>query len=62
MDDDAAVFVEPLAAAFQVVKQLGTNVGSPLHAGRQWVTVLGDGRLGLLSWRRCSATRGARCA
>ena len=48
VDDDAAVFVEPLAAAFQVVKQLGTGAGSPLHAGRKWVTVLGDGRLGLL--------------
>jgi threonine dehydrogenase-like Zn-dependent dehydrogenase len=48
VDDDAAVFVEPLAAAFQVIKQLGTGAGSPLQAGRKWVTVLGDGRLGLL--------------
>ena len=42
VDDDAAVFVEPLAAAFQVVRQLG-----PVD-GKRWVTVLGDGRLGLL--------------
>jgi len=41
IDDDAAVFVEPLAAAFQVLKQI--NLGD-----RKWVTVLGDGRLGLL--------------
>ena len=41
VDDDAAVFVEPLAAAFQVVKQ------APIDS-RKWVTVLGDGRLGLL--------------
>ena len=41
VDDDAAVFVEPLAAAFQVLKQLNFD-------GRKWVTVLGDGRLGLL--------------
>jgi threonine dehydrogenase-like Zn-dependent dehydrogenase len=41
VDDDEAVFVEPLAAAFQVLKQ------APFD-GRQWVTVLGDGRLGLL--------------
>ena len=42
IDDDAAVFIEPLAAAFQVLKQV--NLGE----GRKWVTVLGDGRLGLL--------------
>ncbi|HEV7300428.1 MAG TPA: alcohol dehydrogenase catalytic domain-containing protein [Tepidisphaeraceae bacterium] len=41
VDDDAAVFVEPLAAAFQVLKQVKLD-------GRKWVTVLGDGRLGLL--------------
>ena len=41
IDDDAATFVEPLAAAFQVLKQLNFE-------GRKWVTVLGDGRLGLL--------------
>jgi threonine dehydrogenase-like Zn-dependent dehydrogenase len=33
--------VEPLAAAFQVLKQINLD-------GRKWVTVLGDGRLGLL--------------
>ena len=42
VDDDAAVFVEPLAAAFQVVRQLGPGDGT------KWLTVLGDGRLGLL--------------
>lgn len=41
IDDDAAVFVEPLAAAFQVLKQVKFD-------GRKWATVLGDGRLGLL--------------
>jgi threonine dehydrogenase-like Zn-dependent dehydrogenase len=41
VDDDMAVFVEPLAAAFQVLKQ--TRIEP-----RTWVTVLGDGRLGLL--------------
>lgn len=41
IDDDSAVFVEPLAAAFQVLKQVQLD-------GRKWVTVLGDGRLGLL--------------
>jgi threonine dehydrogenase-like Zn-dependent dehydrogenase len=42
VDDDAAVFVEPLAAAFQVLKQIKLD-------GRKWVTVIGDGRLGLLT-------------
>ncbi|HEV8377424.1 MAG TPA: alcohol dehydrogenase catalytic domain-containing protein [Tepidisphaeraceae bacterium] len=41
IDDDQAIFVEPLAAAFQVLKQIKLD-------GRKWVTVLGDGRLGLL--------------
>jgi alcohol dehydrogenase len=41
VDDDQAVFVEPLAAAFQVLKQIQLD-------NRKWVTVLGDGRLGLL--------------
>jgi threonine dehydrogenase-like Zn-dependent dehydrogenase len=41
VEDEQAVFVEPLAAAFQVLKQIKLD-------GRQWVTVLGDGRLGLL--------------
>ena len=41
IDNDQAVFVEPLAAAFQVLKQIKLD-------GRKWVTVLGDGRLGLL--------------
>lgn len=41
VDDDQAVFVEPLAAAFQVLKQIKID-------NRTWATVLGDGRLGLL--------------
>jgi len=41
VDDDRAVFAEPLAAALQVVRQL-------VIEGRPNVTVLGDGRLGLL--------------
>ena len=40
VDDDAAVFVEPLAAAFQVLKQVQAR------RPNKWVTVLGDGRLG----------------
>jgi len=41
VDDDQAVFVEPLAAAFQILKQVKLD-------NRKLVTVLGDGRLGLL--------------
>jgi threonine dehydrogenase-like Zn-dependent dehydrogenase len=41
VEEDQAVFAEPLAAAFQVLKQIQLDQ-------RQWVTVLGDGRLGLL--------------
>ncbi len=41
VDDDHAVFTEPLAAAYQIVRQLTIE-------GRPFVTVLGDGRLGLL--------------
>ncbi len=41
VDNDQAVFVEPLAAAFQILKQVKLD-------SRRWVTVLGDGRLGLL--------------
>lgn len=41
VDDDRAVFVEPLAAAFQVLRQIRVD-------GDTWITVLGDGRLGLL--------------
>jgi threonine dehydrogenase-like Zn-dependent dehydrogenase len=43
IDDDAAVFVEPLAAAVQARQQLGSTLRP-----RTWVTVIGDGRLGLL--------------
>ena len=43
VDDDRAVFVEPLAAALQVIQQIG-------HGDRHsFATVLGDGRLGLLT-------------
>jgi len=41
VDDDHAVFTEPLAAAFQILRQLTIE-------GRPYITVLGDGRLGLL--------------
>jgi len=41
VEDDQAVFAEPLAAAFQILKQVKLD-------NRKWVTVLGDGRLGLL--------------
>jgi alcohol dehydrogenase len=41
LDDDHAVFTEPLAAACQVLRQVHIE-------GRRFVTVLGDGRLGLL--------------
>jgi threonine dehydrogenase-like Zn-dependent dehydrogenase len=51
IDDDAAVFIEPLAAAYMVVKQINAD-------GRKWVTVLGDGRLGLLT---AQALRNAGC-
>jgi len=40
--DDQAVFVEPLAAAFQVLEQIRVD-------NRTRITVLGDGRLGLLT-------------
>ena len=43
VDDDMAVFVEPLAAAIQVQQQLG-----PLLNDKTFATVLGGGRLGLL--------------
>ncbi|CAN5564437.1 alcohol dehydrogenase catalytic domain-containing protein [soil metagenome] len=48
IDDDAAVFIEPLAAAFQVLKQVNFDTTGEGNRGRKWVTVLGDGRLGLL--------------
>lgn len=41
VDDDHAVFVEPLAAALQITRQVSVN-------SETWATVLGDGRLGLL--------------
>ena len=41
IDDDHAVFTEPLAAALQIIRQLTIE-------GRPYITVLGDGRLGLL--------------
>ena len=50
VDDDQAVFVEPLAAAFQVIKQLG-NLGARrkcAEGAKMGDGFLGDGRLGLL--------------
>ncbi len=47
VDDDAGVFVEPLAAAFQILKQMKLDGKADSTPGRKWVTVLGDGRLGL---------------
>ena len=41
IDDDRAVFTEPLAAIYQILRQLTIE-------GRPYITVLGDGRLGLL--------------
>src|ERR1700678_2451777 len=48
VDEDAGVFVEPLAAAFQILKQIKLDSKADSARGRKWVTVLGDGRLGLL--------------
>lgn len=42
LDDDHAVFAEPLAAACNITQQLHVE-------GRPYITVLGDGRLGLLT-------------
>src|SRR5207248_3042431 len=41
IDDESAVFVEPLAAAYQIMRQLKLET-------RMHVAVLGTGRLGLL--------------
>jgi len=41
LDDDHAVFAEPVAAACQILQQLTIE-------GRPFITVLGDGRLGLI--------------
>jgi threonine dehydrogenase-like Zn-dependent dehydrogenase len=41
VDDDRAVFTEPVAAAYQITRQITIE-------GRPYVTILGDGRLGLL--------------
>ena len=48
VDDDAGVFVEPLAAALQILKQVKVDGKADSLRGRKWVTVLGDGKLGLL--------------
>lgn len=48
VDDDSGVFVEPLAAAFQILKQVKLDGNADSSRGKKWVTVLGDGRLGLL--------------
>jgi len=47
VDDDTAVFTEPLAAAYQILRQLTIE-------GRPYITVLGDGRLGLLCAQVCN--------
>lgn len=44
IDDDLAVFAEPLAAALHVLDELGPRSRSPDHP----IAVLGDGKLGLL--------------
>lgn len=44
VDDESAVFVEPLAAAFRILQQLTVS-------DRDRVAVLGDGRLGILCAR-----------
>ena len=41
IDDDSAVFIDPLAAAIQAARQIHVE-------GKPYITVLGDGRLGLL--------------
>jgi len=41
LDDDHAVFAEPVAAACQILQQLTIE-------GRPYITILGDGRLGLI--------------
>ncbi len=41
LSDEKAVFAEPLAAAYQILRQLTIE-------GRPYITILGDGRLGLL--------------
>jgi alcohol dehydrogenase len=48
VDDDAGVFVEPLAAAMQITKQINLDGSGDSTRGKKWVTVLGDGKLGLL--------------
>ena len=50
VDDDRAVFVEPLAAAFQVLEQV--------DVGGRAVAVLGDGRLGQLVARVLAGAAG----
>lgn len=55
IDDDHAVFTEPLAAAYQIVRQLTIE-------GRPYITVLGDGRLGLLCAQvMCQLNATVRC-
>jgi threonine dehydrogenase-like Zn-dependent dehydrogenase len=49
VSDDEAVFAEPLAAAFEILEQV--DIGP-----RNWVCVLGDGKLGLLVAQALSMT------
>ncbi len=51
VENDAAIFIEPLAAALQIVKQV------PIEP-RQKVMVVGDGRLGLLAVQVLAAQGG----
>ena len=46
IEDNKAVFIEPLSAACEIIEQLGNNINS-----NKKVVVLGDGKLGILcSW------------
>ena len=46
ISDSKAVFIEPLSAACEIIEQLGSDI-----TGNEKVTVLGDGKLGILcSW------------
>jgi threonine dehydrogenase-like Zn-dependent dehydrogenase len=48
LPDDAAVFVEPLAAAFRILEQVAIPRDDDGRGCHESVLVLGDGRLGLL--------------
>ncbi len=52
LEDERGIFAQPLAAALQILRQVAVDKN-------QWVTVLGDGRLGLLA---AQVLRNAGCA